>query len=213
MTVVLKNKKLFYAAIPKVACTSIKRMLFEVENGFAFNPFTANGEAWHVHRFYPSLLRTEFPEHQIADYRRLLMVRDPIKRFLSAYSNRVVFHEDISPKAIQKLGRFSRLTPSPDLGEFIDRFEKYLAIPIIKSHCRPMVDFAGADPAYYSAVYGIHQMDAFLEDVSTVVGDTVEAGRFQTGGPKLSPGELTAKQIAKLEKFYTADYEAFSRYF
>ncbi|MEL7188098.1 MAG: sulfotransferase family 2 domain-containing protein [Pseudomonadota bacterium] len=213
MTVILKQHKLFCANVPKVACTSIKRMFFEIENGFPFQPYRANGHVWHIHAFYKGVLRRDFPESAIAQYRRLAVVRHPIKRFLSAYSNRVVHHKEISESAVRKLGGFKRPPASPDLGEFVDRFETYQKIQSIGWHCRPMVDFLGHDPNYYQGLYGIHQIDEFLDDVANSVGKRYEVGRYQTGGPKFSPSDLTAKQTAKLEKFYAADYKAFSQYF
>lgn len=213
MTVILDKHKLFYAAVPKVACSSLKRMFFEVENGFPYENFRTNARGWYIHDFYPTMPRAAFPEGRIAGYRRLALVREPIKRFLSAYSNRVVHHGDVSPEAVRKAGRFRRLTPNPELDEFIGRLEAYMAIPTIKGHCRPMVDILGSDPGYFHAIYDISRIDAFIEDASGVIERTLEAGRFQTGGPKLSPDILTPGQRAKLEKFYKRDYEVFSDYF
>ena len=76
-----------------------------------------------------------------------------------------------------------------------------------------MVDFIGTDTRYFHAIYGIQQLDAFAEDLSTVVGKKVAIGRHPTGGPKFHLSDLTANQIAKLENFYKADYKTFSRYF
>lgn len=213
MTVVLKEHKLFYAAIPKVACSSIKTMFYEIENGFAFKPFKTSGRSWYIHDVYPRRLRQDFPTQKIADYRRLALVRDPIKRFLSAYGNRVVHHKEASQEAVDKLGGFSKLTPNPDLGEFVDRMERYMKISSLAWHCKPMTEFIGTDASYFHGLYSIQQMDGFLEDVSGVIGKQAQAPRLQTGGPKLSPSDLTAKQTAKLEKFYRADYQAFSRFF
>jgi hypothetical protein len=213
MTAILKDHRLFYASMPKVACTSLKRMFFEIENARPFEPAYSNGRMWHVHFFYPGLLRKDYPEARIADFRRLTVVRDPVRRLLSAYSNRVVHHRAITPQAARRAGRIRRLTPHPDLDEFIDRFEHYLAIPDMLNHCRPMVDWIGSDPGYFHAVYDISRIDAFLEDVSNTIGHKVEAGRFQTGGPKIAPSELTARQRAKLVRYYRKDYEAFGSFF
>ncbi len=213
MSVILNDHKLFYASIPKVACTSLKRMFFEIENGRPFEPIYANGKMWHVHYFYPDLFRQNYPEAELADFRRLTIVRDPVKRLLSAYSNRVVHHRAITQQAVNNAGRFKRLTPHPELDEFVDRFEQYLAVPDVMNHCRPMVDWLGTDTGYFHAIYDISRIDAFLEDVSNVVGRTVAAGRFQTGGPKLSPGDLSSRQVAKLERYYSKDYATFGAYF
>lgn len=213
MPVLLKDYKLFYADVPKVACSSVKRMFFEIENGIPFPVLKANGVNWHIHVFYPGWLRQDFPEGQIANFRRLAIVRDPIKRFLSAYGNRVVFHKEASKQHVSKLGRFNTPKADPELDEFIDNFEKYRQIPSIVWHTRPTVDFLGFEPSYFHGLYGIHQMDEFVADVSNLVGKPVEVGRHQTGGPKFSKGDLTAKQLTKLEKYYKADYDTFSAYF
>lgn len=213
MTVILKSHKLFYASVPKVACSSIKRMFFEIENGRAFEGAFNSSDKRSIHRLYPGLLRGHFPEDEIADFRRLTLVRDPVERFLSAYSNRVVHHQELSKEAVRKAGWLKRLKPHPDLAEFADRLEKYMVVPDIHNHCRPMVDRLGTDTGYFHAIYDISQMDAFLDDVSNVVGQKVEAGRFQTGGPKFKRDDLTAKQIAKLERFYKQDYQVFGSYF
>ncbi|MEL7197128.1 MAG: sulfotransferase family 2 domain-containing protein [Pseudomonadota bacterium] len=213
MPVLLKQHKLFYADVPKVACSSIKRMFFEIENGFEFQAFKANAKHWHIHTFYPGCLRGDFPEAVIQEYRRLAVVRDPIERFLSAYGNRVVHYGEASDQAVKKLGFFSRLKADPDLGEFIDSLEKYIEIPSLNWHCKPMVEFLGSDPSYFHAIYDIRQMDDFVSDVSKTVGSEVKAGRHQAGGPKFSRNDLNTKQVAKLEAFYSEDYKAFSRYF
>lgn len=111
MAAILDDHKLFYASVPKVACSSVKRMFYEIENGVAFDKIVANGKRYYVHHFYPGILRNTYPEARIADYRRLCLVRDPIKRFLSAYGNRVVFHRELTPRTVKAAGRFKRLTP------------------------------------------------------------------------------------------------------
>jgi len=213
MTVILNDHKLFYAAVPKVACTSVKRMFYKFENGQEYEPLTINGRKWGFHKYYPCIQRDRYPERKIKNHRRLTLVREPIKRFLSAYSNRVLHKDKLNADIVKAASRFRRLTPRPELDEFADRFEQYLRISDIRHHCRPMVHWLGPDPHYFDAVYGLHQIGEFVNDVSTVLGRDVEIGRHQTGGPKLDPGLLTAKQTAKLHKYYARDYQAFSSYF
>ena len=43
MPVILPDHKLSYFFVPKVACTSLKYMFYEVENGRRFEPFRING--------------------------------------------------------------------------------------------------------------------------------------------------------------------------
>ena len=79
MTVILDAQKLTYVAVPKVACTSTKTMLFEVENGFAFQPFHANGRGFYIHDFYPSIKFGKLPKARIADHTRLAVVLEKLQ--------------------------------------------------------------------------------------------------------------------------------------
>ena len=213
MGVRIDKFKLFYAPIPKVACTSLKRMFFRIENGFAFQRFTANGQDWNIQRVYNSGLRETFNEARIKDYRRITMVRDPVRRFLSGYTNRVVFHYYADDLAIKAVVYLRKPTPNPELDEFIDLFEQYRKISDIDWHFRPMSDFIGSDPSYFHAIYDIRQMDDFVADVAQVVGQELEVERTQTGGPKIDPGDLSPKQLEKIQSLYASDYKAYSQFF
>ncbi|MDA7429585.1 sulfotransferase family 2 domain-containing protein [Primorskyibacter aestuariivivens] len=215
MTVILHQHRLFYAAVPKVACTSLKHMFFEAENGFAFQDYQANGQDKHIHNAaYPTMLRTEYPENQIADFLRVAVIRNPIRRLLSAYGNRVVLHRELSEEkagpALQRLG----LSPDPDLDSFVDNLEAYAeAHASIHHHIRPMVDFLGSDPGYFHHFYRLDAMPRFMEKINTHMGTNFKLARMQTGGPKLLPNVLSEERIARLHAFYHQDFDAFGEYF
>lgn len=215
MSVVLDQFELFYAAVPKVACTSVKHMFFVIENGRRFRPFSINGHPKQIHNIgYRTFLREVYPEQRIADYHRITLVRDPIRRFLSAYSNRVLHHRELSMDKAGKKLRALGLQPRPDLDLFVERHAEYLnAHPSIFHHTRPMTDFLGTDAGYFSQVYALEDMDRFVGDVAKRVGKEVEIGREQTGGKKFKPSDLSAAQIDRLKTYYEADYRAFGDYF
>ena len=215
MSVVLDNYRIFYAAVPKIGCTSIKNAFFELENGFPFQNYVANGRERHIHNAgYETWLRDRYPEQRIADYYRIAFVRDPIGRFISAYSNRVLYHQELSEKkagpALKKLG----LSPTPELGLFVDRYEEYMqAHPSIWHHTRPMVDYLGRDSGYFSRIYVLSEMDTFAEDISNRIGKPFTVGRMQRGGQGHKPDDLTWQQRRKLKKFYKADIKVFGKFF
>ncbi|SLN46060.1 Sulfotransferase family protein [Roseovarius litorisediminis] len=212
MTVVLAKFKLFYGAVPKAACTSINHMFFQAENGFEFRPFTANGVRKHIHNAaYRPMLRARYPEAQIENFRRVSVVRDPVKRFLSAYSNRVVALKELSMEIAGEKLRELDLAPDPDLDTFIDKFEGYVqAHDSIFHHTRPMADFIGDDEKYFTRIYKIEELDEFMQDMNDHMGTNLELGRMQTGGPKIGIESLKPQQLAKLKKLNEKDYEAFS---
>ncbi len=211
MTVILPDAKLFYASVPKVACTSIKHMFFEYENGFEFRPYTANGRRHHIHNAaYKGLIREKFPERQIADFHRVAVLRDPVSRFLSAYGNRVIFHKELSrTKAGAKLRELG-LEPMPSLELFIERLDDYRkAHYSIFHHTRPMVDFLGDDPAYFARLYRMDELDLFVRDMSERLATTLTLPRKQTGGPKFRAEDLTAAQTDIIRRHFARDYEVF----
>lgn len=215
MSVVLDQYELFYAAVPKVACTSVKHMFFVIENGRRFEPFTINGHPKQIHNVaYRSFLREVYPEQRIASYHRVALVRDPIKRFLSAYSNRVLHHRELSMDKAGKKLRALGLQPRPDLDMFVERHAEYLeAHPSILHHTRPMSDFLGTDAGYFSKLYALDNMDQFVRDIAARTGKEVEIGREQTGGRKFKPSDLTGAQIDKIKAYYASDYRTFGDYF
>ena len=213
MTVILEKHRLAYVAVPKAACTSIKSMFFEIENGFTFNQFTSNGRKWHIHRIYPSVPFGKLPHNTLGDHSRLSLVRDPVRRLLSCYSNRILHHRELSRAKAGKVLRQADLAPDPDIATFIGNLDAYrAAVRSIDHHARPMVDFLGTDPDYFTRVYRFEELGDFAEDVRRLTGTQVELGRKQTGGPKIDPDTLSAKQVAFLKEYYAADYAAFGAY-
>ena len=213
MTVHLWDHKLSYVSIPKVACTSIKRMFFEIENGRRFEPFKINGQDMHIHKLYPRMSFSDLPHARMANNTRLTLVRDPIKRLLSCYSNRVVHYKELSLKKAGPALKKAGLKPNPDLSLFLERFEDYRAASYsIKHHSRPMVALIGRDPAYYDEVYSLAQIDAFAERVGKIVGRPVQLPHGQTGGPKISPDVLTTAQVDFIRNYYAEDYAIWGKY-
>jgi hypothetical protein len=214
MTVILDQHSLTYVAVPKVACTSIKTMLFEVENGFAFQPFHANGRGFYIHNFYPSIEFGMLPQARVADHARLAVVRDPMHRVLSCYSNRVKAYGELSvAKAGPKLAA-AGLPPDPELSTFIAHLDGYCAaVPDIRHHAQPQIDFLGPDAGFYTRLYNLHTLDRFVEDVIAITGRTLALERLQTLGPKISPDVLTPEQRGAIAARYAADYETFGAWF
>ena len=207
MTAILDEFKLSYVAVPKVACTSIKTMLFEVENGFAFQHFSASGRSFWIHDFYKSVPFGDLKHAAMADHRRLAVVRDPVRRLLSCYSNRVLHHRELSRDKARKPLRTADLPFNPDLPTFVAHLEGYMAaVDSIRHHALPMVAYLGHDPAYYARVFGMSELDAFVEEVRVASGREVALGRLQTGGPKIDPEALSAAETRRLQAFYAEDY-------
>lgn len=211
MAVILPQFDLFYAPVPKVACTSLKLMFFEAENGRPFEPFVVNGRPRHIHNAaYAATLHADLPLARLTDMHRVAVIRDPIERLISAYRNRVRHHRELAHERAPARFAETGLAPDPDLGTFVDRLEDYADLSAsIHHHTRPMVDFLGTDPAWFSEIYTLAELDRFLADMRARTGQPLTLPHVQTGGPKLDMDALTPAQRRKLRGFYAADYAAF----
>lgn len=211
MPLIIRRKNLAYFPVPKIACTSIKHMLHEMKTGEQFKPLTRpNGKTVFIHRLYSSVPFDELPHAELAPLHKITIIRDPIARFLSAYSNRVVHYRELSEEKCGPKLAAAGLQPDPDLTQFIDRFEDYIkTVQIINHHTLPMTTFLGTDAGYFDRVYDFSELPQLEADMQALTGTTVALPRKQTGGPKLRKSDLTPAQIDRIRAYYAADYAAF----
>ena len=213
MTVFLWKHALTYVSAPKVACTSLKHLFFEIENGRPFVPFQANAKNYSVHRFYPGRPFADLPHADIADHERLCAVRDPVTRLLSCYSNRVVHHQQLHRRRFTEEMQAAGLRRDPRLAEFIDRIDLYRRhFPAVAHHTRPLVDLLGRDPSWYHGIYPLRALDDFRAHVARVVGHAPALRHLQSEGPNLTPGDLSTQARRRIEALYAEDYAIWGRW-
>jgi len=194
-----------YRPIPKVASTSLRNALYKLGTGRRYKG--ANGEtaSWRVHSYF----RERHADISGAQF-RFVVVRDPIKRFLSGYANRVVASKELSREFISKLAIASRLDLDkfpydPDLPTFIRQFDTYRQIPTIAHPFRPQADFmVSADR--FDRIYPIESMDQLSADIEARCGKPLDLRREMTGGPKLTVDDLDGRDFERLCRMYEADY-------
>lgn len=216
MSVFLWKWGITYFAVPKVACTSLKSMFFKIENGKYFENYVANGTVRHVHNAaYPTRTFDDIPHERIKGHKRMAVVRDPVERLLSCYSNRVLHYRELSAKKIVSSALAQHDLPAdPSLEDFIANLNAYRAMSwSIDHHARPMVDFLGKDPTYFENIYAMKDIPKFVEEVSKEVGQELALERLQEGEEKIPPGALSSQQRGLIENYYSKDYSSFESYF
>jgi hypothetical protein len=218
MPIVLTRPPIAYYSTPKVASTSIKMALYELEHGSPFVPYQdARGQWWHIHNAWLKEEPTPFtalPDG--SSHFKFCVVRDPIPRFLSAFGNRVHFHNELSTDVLNSHpdGRKLNLQPDPDLDTFVDRLEEYCQVSwSIYHHVRPQADFIGGSVSYFDRVYEFSEIASVSEDLSKLAGRPLKLPHEQQRGPKFKLENLTRARLQKLLGYYERDYEVLSRFY
>ena len=135
--------------------------------------------------FHPSYT----PFEKIDDDEKCCIIRNPIKRFISAYKNRVLFHKDFG---------FRNL----NINEIIEKLENN---SFDNRHFLPQSYWLGSDLRYFTIVSNVSNMATFINGVNNFFQNKVEFPRIQTGGADENI-TLTDSQIIKLKKIYSSDY-------
>ena len=194
--------KIGYVFVPKVACTSVKSAIFKLENGRDYDVNVDSGK--HIHNYF----RSKFVDIDLCVH-RVLLVRDPIKRLISAHGNRVVHHKELSyenikftnPEIADDFDIYN-----PGIGQFIYDFERYYRVDSIKHHTRPISEIIDNNYVFFNHVFPIEKIKFFEILVSRVSGKHFGLTREQTGGKKVQIHDLTERQLEVLFHFYSEDY-------
>lgn len=211
MAIIVDKIKIAYVPSPKVACTSLKTMFYRIENDRDFVPSIRNSAKFYIHGYYPTVPFARTPQEKIRDFFRICVVRDPVKRFLSSYSNRVCFHKELNEKRLSSEAIKAGAIPDPSLEEFVERLELYRKHSnSILHHTDPQVVFLGGDPGYYSRIYQMNELENLRNDLSSRSGMDLNLPHAQNGGPKIEPASLSANAMEKIKAFYWKDYDSYA---
>ena len=207
---VSETRDFSYQFVPKIACTTLKRALFEAETGVPFDPTSVGCSA---HKWTDRNRLGDVFGKKI----RLLVVRDPVKRFLSAYSNRVGYHRELSfefvskkfPDVVNDISVFD-----PDIDCFVNNLDLYFRVRPIRHHFLTLRDWIHGIPlTEYSHVYPIEKIIEAQHLVSEVYDRDITFGRFQTGGVKITPEELSSSTLQKIKEYVRSDYDLLRRFY
>jgi len=197
MVEIIRSRKLAYVPVRKVGNTSIRSALDQL----------ATGPGDHVSTW-------DIPMSPCIRFRargcfKFTVVRDPVRRFLSAHGNRVLHYGETDTYLIDRLLlRALGLPRRPGIEEFCRHYRAYYLLnDRIRRHFRPQGVYLGRDLGWFDKIYRLEALDELAADLSELAGRQIEIPRLQTGGPKVDFAALDPKTQRLILRYTASDYQ------
>ena len=207
MAIALDQYQLVYKPVPKAACSSVKAGLALLDETVAVSMEDLAGNNKEIHRIYPTDRFRRRRWMRYRDHFRFTVVRDPIKRLLSVYTNRVVAKNELyHSRKLRKVQ--DRLPTHPDPDFFFQNLVAYMDhSSSIKHHALHSHHFTGRDLSLYSKVYRTSDLAELGADLSEIVGREVTIPRFNSTDSPLKFEDLAPKTRLQLLYYLAPEYE------
>jgi len=212
MVIAIDRFQLAYMAVPKAACSTVKAMLADADPGIVKPEQHNTGNRWY-HQTYPT---RRFRPDRFAKYDgyfSFTVVRDPIRRLMSVFTNRVA-----DMKELQNCRRLRNKRPDlptdPDPDFFFENFYTYRELSSsIRHHTRESRLFTGPDFDKYDRVYRTDEIDILSADLSQRCGKTIRPVQANSSQARLKFDDLNPKAQNVVRPFLAAEYRHLSGYF
>lgn len=214
MSVVLSNFKIVYMPIPKAACTSVKAALASVDPDCPLTNEQIQQNSSIVHSFYQTSRFRPHRWEQFLDgsWWRFAVVRDPLKRLLSVYTDRVIGRQEL--RNSPRLRKRSDLLVDPDPDFFFENLMEYIRnSSVVKHHALPSNLFIGPKPIAFDRIYKTDELNVLADDLSERLGQSIAIPRFNTSQTSLSVSDLSPKAVSVIRERLEPEYEHLSEFF
>lgn len=211
-----RTHRVAYFPVPKAACTTIKHAMHELENGKAFR--RKDYQKRPVQMVYPTQDFAPVQLEGLDTYWKIAVVRDPAKRIISAYANKITkWYPRIERRMKTAEGRDVLLADGiletlPTINEFLVRIEAYRRhFKPIKHHMDPFSTFLGPDLTVFNHIYPIEQMEQLRLDIGHRTGKTLEFRHANRSTIKMDPIEPEA--FKALIEYCRLDYDLLAGFY
>ena len=133
---------------------------------------------------------------------RFCVIRDPVERFISGYTNRIVFHKDL----------IKLKNPPGTISDFIKNFDFYCDNdPSTKLHFSPQNVFYGTDLSLYTHIFKFKNFDKIKSLLQEISGTSLPDIHLQQSGSVQKP-TLSNTEIEWVKEVYREDYNLYKNY-
>ena len=185
----------FYQPIPKNACSSIKMEIFRRRFGFNFpeiQHWRRHGAFIHIHQLMPT--RRAPPP---AGEKCLIVVRNPVRRFESAFREKILFNEDFTDLRSLKQ-RVRDIIGQVRSASYENR--------ILRDHFRPQYYWVAPIRPEDRFLVDCRQLGRFLNLRSTRANDSrLHTGRSRNVDLVKMLAEIVVSVREELQELYTED--------
>lgn len=211
MVIAVETPSLAYAPIPKSGCSSVKAMLSEIDPVAArYNGPEVGQKRYHA--IYPTRRFRQKRMARLARAFRFTVVRDPIRRLMSVYTNRVLELRELHNS--RKLRNRGTLPLDPDPDTFFQNLGEYRHLSwAIKHHALPAHFFTGPDLGLYDQVFRTDQMGDLAKQLSEMSGRPVAATKANASRATLAFDDLAPRTRDGLREYLDAEYRHLTGYF
>lgn len=211
----LPEQKLIYIPIPKNACTSIKHALYEIEFDKRFDADLPEFSDYREHHDYYLKRSNAFTSvntlRERTDCMRFALVRDPVKRLISCYRNRVVDLGDLESSGTDL--KRNGLPIDPDLNTFAMNLDTYRKVnKSIEHHARPQAEILGGTIDYLDRVFTLAETSELL-DMLQKYKPGLQLRQRKTGGTTRTLADLSPQALDAVISYYQQDYELLTEFF
>ncbi len=215
MAIKIKAHRIAYMALPKAACSTVKQALAQIDPAYARKFEKAGAPALNPeHIIYPtSRFKPNRWEALEKDWWRFCVVRDPAKRLISCYTNRVVQLKDLH-NSRKLLRGIVDLPMDPDPDFFFQNLAEYRrAASVIKHHALPADMFIGYDLEAYDRVYPIEDLSRLMTDLGARSGTPLVLRRKNKSGGGLAIADLKSETRDSLRTYLAREYALLGKYY
>lgn len=218
MIALLEEHNIAFVGSPKSMTTSMLHLFHDIQHGRPFDRAAAGGVI--IHDIYKKraeelgMVGDPAPMDKLAGYWTFTIVRDPVSRLMSGYSNRVMGLDELTKVMARPLwqaqfgDRAKGLDPRPDADTFFRNIDLYRELfGTIRHHTQPMRDFIGADLSAFDKVYPIEKLSEVEAEIGRRVGKPVQMPSRQRSGKSARFTDLSPEAQEALLALAMPDYE------
>lgn len=213
MVVAVEPLHVAYMAVPKAACSSVKAALAIADPGVDRDLTDFSADLMAAHNVYPTM---RFRRHRWVEYQgwfRFTVVRDPLKRLLSVYTDLVASRNQLKNSRKFQNGR-APVTDEPDPDFFFQNLDTYTEFAsVMHHHTLPTQIFTGPKLKRYTKVYTTAQMADLARDLTQATGRDITIPRLNKSKAKLRYDDLAPQTRDAIRTRLEPEYAHLSDYF